>query len=183
MKQNSSQAEFMLSIYFVKLTVKFPCRMSLHQDGKPITTEVQPVSNVFNFNQDITLKVNLKSDVEINAYLSTGKGGSILAGLISISAEALAAKEGSRFALPLQKCIDTAATAEIKVNHAWIPQEKPQVNMTRSSAGGVFMRSNSPPARAKLRTQNDQVETRSEYQPQTPRRSPTVMVGGNLLVK
>jgi hypothetical protein len=37
MRQNSSQAEFMLSIYSVKLNVKFPCRMSLQQDGKPIT--------------------------------------------------------------------------------------------------------------------------------------------------
>lgn len=95
----------------------------------------------------------------------------------------MAAKEGSRFALPLQKCIDTAATAEIKVNHAWVPQDKPAVNITRSSAGGVFMRSNSPPARQKQKTQMDQVETRSEYQPQTPRRAPTVMVGGNLLIK
>jgi len=66
--------------------------MSLHQDGKPITTEVESTNNVFTFNQDITIKVNLKNDVEISAYLSTGKGGSILAGLITISIEALAAK-------------------------------------------------------------------------------------------
>ncbi len=38
MMQNSTAAEFMLSIFSVKLAVKFPCRMSLHQDGKPITT-------------------------------------------------------------------------------------------------------------------------------------------------
>lgn len=63
MKSNPNQAEFMLSIYTIKLTVKFPCRMSLHQDGKPITTEVEPANNVFTFNQDITIKVNLKNDV------------------------------------------------------------------------------------------------------------------------
>lgn len=40
MRQNTGVAEFMLSIFSVKLAVKFPCRMSLHQDGKPITTEV-----------------------------------------------------------------------------------------------------------------------------------------------
>lgn len=158
MRQNSTQAEFMLSIYTIRLTVKFPCRMSLHQDGKPITTEVEPNANVFTFNQDVTIKVNLKSDVEINAYLSTGKGGSILAGLIAIPVDALAAKEGSRFTLPLQKCIDTAAAAEMKVNHAWMPQEKAPANMTRSSAGGVFIRSNSPPVnRNKMKTQNDLV--------------------------
>lgn len=158
MRQNPSQAEFMISIYTIKLTVKFPCRMSLHQDGKPITTEVEPIANVFTFNQDVTIRVNLKSDVEISAYLSTGKGGSILAGLIGMGVDALAAKEGARFTVPLQKCIDTAAMAEIKVNHVWLPQEKPPANMTRSSAGGVFVRSSSPQMnRAKMRTQNDQV--------------------------
>jgi len=56
--------------------------------------------------------------------------------------------------------------------------------MTRSSAGGVQLRTNSPPVnRSKMRTQIDQVETRSEYQPQTPRKTPTVMIGGNLLLK
>lgn len=161
MRQNSTQAEFMLSIYSVKLAIKFPCRMSLHQDGKPITTEVQPANNVFTFNQDISVKVNLKNDVEISAYLSTGKGGSILAGLISISIDALAAKQGTRFTLPLQKCIDTAATAELKLNHAWVPQQVQVPNMSRSTVGGM-MRSNSPPVnRGKVRTQNDLVETRS----------------------
>lgn len=61
MRTNSTQAEFMLSIYTVKLTVKFPCRMSLHYDGKPITTEVESNSNVFTFNQDITIKIDPKN--------------------------------------------------------------------------------------------------------------------------
>jgi|688.fasta_scaffold295959_1 hypothetical protein len=56
--------------------------------------------------------------------------------------------------------------------------------MTRSSAGGVFVRSSSPQInKVKLKTQNDFVETRSEYQAQTPRKSPTIMVGGNLISK
>lgn len=87
-----SSAEFMLSIYSIKLAVKFPCRMSLHQDGKPITTEVEPSGNVFTFNQDVTLKVDSKNDLEISAYLSTGKGGSILAGVMVASVPVLAAR-------------------------------------------------------------------------------------------
>jgi hypothetical protein len=39
-----------------------------------------------------------------------------------MSVDNLAAKEGTRFNIPLQKCIDTAAIADIKVNHAWVPQ-------------------------------------------------------------
>lgn len=94
MRQSSSMAEFMLTIYSVKLTVKFPCQMNLQQDGRPITHEVEARDNIFIFNQDVTIKVDPKEDVEINAFLSTGKGGSILAGLISIPAAGLAAKEG-----------------------------------------------------------------------------------------
>lgn len=62
-QQSTNQAEIMLSICSIKLTVKFPCRMSLHYDGKPITTEVEPISNVFLFNQDVTIKVNQQTDV------------------------------------------------------------------------------------------------------------------------
>lgn len=95
--------------------------------------------------------------------MSTGKGGSILAGLICSSVDALASKIGTRMNIPLQKCIDTNAIAEIKVNHAYVPQEKQAVNMmSRSSAGGVFVRSGSPQlGRSKIRTQNEHVETRS----------------------
>ena len=81
-----------------------------------------------------------------------------MAGLINTSVDSLATKTGSRFTIPLQKCIDTAAVAEIKVNHAWVPQDKPAVNMTRSSAGGQFVRSGSPQNhKSKIRTQNDHV--------------------------
>ena len=78
-----------------------------------------------------------------------------------MSATGLLAKEGERFSVPLQKCIDTASIAEMKVNHAWVPQDRPTAGMTRSSAGGVFIRSTSPNVRSKFKTQNDQVETRS----------------------
>lgn len=39
MKTNS-MAEFTLSIYSVKLQVKFPCKMNLQHDGKSLTPEV-----------------------------------------------------------------------------------------------------------------------------------------------
>ena len=34
----ASQAEFKITIYTVRLSVKFPCKMSLHNGGKPVTT-------------------------------------------------------------------------------------------------------------------------------------------------
>lgn len=86
------EAEFKITIYFVKLTVKFPCRMSLQQAGKPITPEVDPSGNTFTFNQDVTLKVEADTDLEISAYLTTEKGGSILAGVISSSINNLAGR-------------------------------------------------------------------------------------------
>jgi hypothetical protein len=41
--------------------------------------------------------------------LSTGKGGSILAGMIVFNIDVLNNKTGNKIIVPLQKCIDTAA--------------------------------------------------------------------------
>ena len=100
--------------------------MSLHYDGKPITTQVESANNIFTFNQDVTLKLNTQNstDLEISAYLSTGKGGSILAGMIVFNIDVLNNKTGNKIIVPLQKCIDTAAVVQVKINHSWIPQDE-----------------------------------------------------------
>ena len=78
-----STADLMLTVFSVQLEIKFPCKMSLHHNGKPLTGELEPHSNVFTFNQDVNIKTDAEEDLEINAYLATEKGGSILAGIIT----------------------------------------------------------------------------------------------------
>lgn len=137
--------------------------MSLHYDGKPITTQVESANNIFTFNQDVTLKLNTQNstDLEISAYLSTGKGGSILAGMIVFNIDVLNNKTGNKIIVPLQKCIDTAAVVQVKINHSWIPQDNNvgnNKNMVKSTTGGLFIRSGSPQNnKGKIRTQNDHV--------------------------
>lgn len=140
-----SSADFKITVYNVRFAVKFPCRMSLHYGGKPITSEVDPVDNTFTFNQDISIKVDPDEDLEINVYLATEKTGSILAGLISAPASSLMQRGGERFTLPLQKCMDSAAIAEIKINHAWSKPVEKHGNMVRSTMGGMQFRGNQSP--------------------------------------
>lgn len=161
-----SQAEFKITIYTVKLAVKFPCKMSLHNGGKPITTQVSPANNVFTFNQDILAKTDAESDLELSAYLTTEKGGSILAGIISASVSNFSSREGQRFTVSLQKCIDPSAVVDLKINNVWAQQVDKAPNMARSSAGGYYLRNNqSPQANNKpSKNQYDNFQTRSEYQ-------------------
>ena len=49
--------EFLITIFSVNLTVKFPCKMTLHYDGRPITTDVESKGGVFSFNQDLKIKI------------------------------------------------------------------------------------------------------------------------------
>lgn len=58
--KSKSSAEFMLSIFNLKVSVKFPCKMGLQHDGKSISTEVEPINGIFTFNQDVTIKINHK---------------------------------------------------------------------------------------------------------------------------
>lgn len=44
-----STAEIMLTIFFVRMPVKFPCKMSLHYDSKVISQEVSPNDGQFTF--------------------------------------------------------------------------------------------------------------------------------------
>ena len=45
--------------------------MSLHNGGKPVTTEINPENNLFTFNQDILAKTEPDADLEVSAYLTT----------------------------------------------------------------------------------------------------------------
>ena len=99
----------------------------------------------------------------MSAYLTTEKGGSILAGVITSPTSNLASKEGERFSLSLQKCIDPSAVVDLRVNNVWMQQIEKTPNMARSSAGGFYLRNNqSPQARNKpAKNQMDNFETRS----------------------
>lgn len=95
-------------------------------------------------------------------FLSTGKTGTILAGVVSIGASTLATREGETFSLPLQKCVDTGASLEMKVNHAWVPQERPSLGQAKSTMGPLLMRPTSPQnVRVSKNLPLEQVETRS----------------------
>lgn len=68
----------------------------------------------------------------------------------------------------MQKCIDSSAVCELKINHVWITQDKPQAannNLARSLVGDNGLRTGSPNRiSSKLKTQgNDKNETRSEF--------------------
>ena len=55
-RERPQSFEISVTIYLVKLQVKFPCKMSLHSDGKPTTTEITGNSHIFTFNQEVKTK-------------------------------------------------------------------------------------------------------------------------------
>lgn len=126
--------EYMLTIYSITLSVKFPCRMSLHADGKVLSMEVEARNNVFTFNQEIKIKVKPNEQTELSIFLSTGKSGHILAGIIPLACSALDIREGENLTVGLQKCLDASATCLVKVNHSWKTKEKTHFPPAKSSA-------------------------------------------------
>ena len=61
-KEGSSLIDLSLTVFSVRLAVKFPCKMSLHNDGKILSHEVTANSNLFTFNQSAKLKANTEDD-------------------------------------------------------------------------------------------------------------------------
>ena len=57
MDSEYTATEFLLTIYTVNLTVKFPCKMTIQYDGKPISPEISSKAGVFTFNQDLKIKI------------------------------------------------------------------------------------------------------------------------------
>jgi hypothetical protein len=104
--------ELTLFVKEVKLSVKFPCRLTLQHAGKPVSTEIQSSgSNVFPINRDVTIKEEKKKDAaEININLATDKGGNIMAGIIKLNFKDISDSEGETLTLSLQKCLDPYAT-------------------------------------------------------------------------
>jgi len=79
--------DLVLLVKELKLSVKFPCRLTLQHGGRPVSPEIQSDgSNVFPVNRDISIKEEKKKDyLEINVNLATDKGGNIMAGIIKIN--------------------------------------------------------------------------------------------------
>lgn len=79
--------ELLLLVKELRLSVKFPCRLTLQHAGRPISPEIQSDgSNVFPLNREVSVKEEKKKDcLEINVNLATDKGGNIMAGIIKIN--------------------------------------------------------------------------------------------------
>ena len=88
--------DLVLHVTELKLSVKFPCRLTLQHAGKPVSPEIQSNgSNVFPLNREINLKEDKKKDAaEINVNLVTDKGGNIMAGIIKVNLKEVASQEG-----------------------------------------------------------------------------------------
>ena len=57
MDSENMTTEFLITIYTINLKVKFPCKMSLHYDSKPISSDIESKGGVFTFNQDLKIKI------------------------------------------------------------------------------------------------------------------------------
>jgi hypothetical protein len=177
MRQTTLKAELEVTIHSVLLTVRFPCKMVLHHGNTPITGELEPNGNQFLFNEDATIKTNTNENIEITAYLVKGKGTSaIQAGLITFSVAWLAAREGERLTLPLQKCHDSSAVLEMTVNQVWIQEERPCLGIARSQEITLGTRAYASPA-PKFEIENECTETRSDVQAASGKRIQVVAVG------
>lgn len=79
--------DLVLLVKELKLSVKFPCRLTLQHAGRPVSPEIQSDgSNIFPVNRDISVKEEKRKDyLEINVHLATDKGGNIMAGIIKIN--------------------------------------------------------------------------------------------------
>ena len=79
--------DLVLLVKELKLSVKFPCRLTLQHAGRPVSPEIQSDgSNIFPVNRDISVKEEKRKDyLEINVNLATDKGGNIMAGIIKIN--------------------------------------------------------------------------------------------------
>ena len=117
--------DVVLLIKELKLSVKFPCRLTLQHAGRPISPEIQSDgTNVFPVGRDIAVKEDRKRDyIEINVNLATDKGGNIMAGIIKLSLKDIGSMEGESQTLSLQKCLDPYATClliikSVKVNRS-----------------------------------------------------------------
>jgi hypothetical protein len=53
---------FSITIHSIIFPIKFPCRMNLQYDSKTISTDVEPKSGIFTFNQDLKIKVKYDED-------------------------------------------------------------------------------------------------------------------------
>jgi hypothetical protein len=89
---------------------------------------------VFLFNQDVKIKVKSNEQTEVSIFLSTGKSGHILAGVIPLTSSVLDVREGENLTVGLQKCLDATATCLLKVNHSWKIKEKAHFVPAKSSA-------------------------------------------------
>ena len=114
-----------LAIKELKLSVKFPCRLTLQHAGRPISPEIQSDgTNVFPVGRDVAVKEDKKMDyMEINVNLATDKGGNIMAGIIKVGLKDIGSSEGESQTLSLQKCLDPYATCmlivkSVKINRS-----------------------------------------------------------------
>ena len=133
--------------------------MTLKFDGRPITSEVSPVSNIFTFNQEISLKPALGKDIEIRIYLATEKYGTIEAGLLRLdfANPLLTVKE--KLILPLQKSADPNAVAEIKIQKInFQNQDKASYNLNHN----VVMERNFRSPSHKILQNKPQIDIASE---------------------
>lgn len=99
---------YSLSVLSLSLKVKFPCRLFLEHQGKPLTSEVTaPTPNRFVFNQEVTLRNNSDKDfLEVVVQLVTEKGAKYVGGVLKLLESELIASEGERMLLPISKCLD-----------------------------------------------------------------------------
>ena len=121
-ENNQSLHVYHLRINQVKMKVKFQCKMKIDYNNEPITLEVPHAgSNVYHFNQDITLCEESTSDncFTLSVSLVTSKGAKYIAALAHLYHNELIrvsdSGHNSKLLLPLSKCLDPEGTIELIV--------------------------------------------------------------------
>ena len=72
------------------MQVKFACMMSLEHNKECITEQVSSESNIFKFNQEISLKeISNPTETDILVFLVTNKGGKYVTGIIKLNIKQL----------------------------------------------------------------------------------------------
>lgn len=109
---------YTLTLLNLTLKVKFPCRLYLEHQGRPLTSEVTPTpNNKFIFDQEVTLKNDSdKRHIELVVQLLTEKGNKYVGGVVRLPENDLVASEGECMAVQVNKCLDAEAVCELRVD-------------------------------------------------------------------